>query len=100
VKVSVLCPAWVNTRIGDSERNRPANLAVERGEQESLMQAALTGFLANGLDPATVAGRVCDAVRADRFWILTHDDEDAWMAAVRHRASSVAEGFNPGFNGV
>ena len=100
VKVSVLCPAWVNTRIGESERNRPANLAVERTEQESVMQSALSGFLANGLDPATVAARVCDAIVSDRFWVLTHDDEDAWMTAVRNRARSVTEGINPGFNGV
>ena len=100
VKVSVLCPAWVNTRIGESERNRPAHLAVERNEQESVMQSALAGFLANGLDPAAVADRVHDAVAADRFWVLTHDDEDAWMAAVRHRAPSVTEGTNPGFSGV
>jgi NAD(P)-dependent dehydrogenase (short-subunit alcohol dehydrogenase family) len=100
VKVSVLCPAWVNTRIGESDRNRPANLAVERGEQESVMQEALRGFLANGLDPAAVAGLVCEAVLADRFWVLTHDYEDAWMSAVRNRARSVAEGSNPGFSGV
>jgi NAD(P)-dependent dehydrogenase (short-subunit alcohol dehydrogenase family) len=100
VKVSVLCPAFVNTRIGDSERNRPANLAVERSEEESVMQAALAGFLANGLHPAAVAGRVCEAVRTERFWVLTHDDEDAWMAAVRSRARSVTEGINPGFNAV
>jgi hypothetical protein len=43
---------------------------------------------------------VCDAIRSDRFWILTHDDEDAWMDAVRHRALSVTEGINPGFNGA
>jgi NAD(P)-dependent dehydrogenase (short-subunit alcohol dehydrogenase family) len=100
VKVSVLCPAWVNTRIGESERNRPAALAVASGEQESVMQSALAGFLANGLDPAAVADRVLDAVRSDRFWILTHDKEDAWMDAVRGRARSVEEGTNPGFNGV
>lgn len=100
VKVSVLCPAWVNTRIGESERNRPADLAVERGEQDSAMQSALTGFLANGLDPAAVADRVHAAICTDRFWVLTHDDEDAWMAAVRHRATSVTEGINPGFTGA
>jgi NAD(P)-dependent dehydrogenase (short-subunit alcohol dehydrogenase family) len=100
VKVSVLCPAWVNTRIGDSERNRPANLAVERGDQESAMQSALAGFLANGLDPAAVADRVCDAVLAERFWVLTHDGEDNWMAAVRARAHSVIDGTNPGFGGI
>jgi NAD(P)-dependent dehydrogenase (short-subunit alcohol dehydrogenase family) len=100
VKVSVLCPAWVNTRIGDSERNRPDRFAVERNEQESVMQSALAGFLANGLDPAAVADRVHDAIVADRFWVLTHDDEDAWMTAVRNRAHSVTEGTNPGFSGV
>jgi NAD(P)-dependent dehydrogenase (short-subunit alcohol dehydrogenase family) len=100
VKVSVLCPAWVNTRIGESERNRPGHLAVERSEQESVMQSALAGFLANGLDPAAVAERVHDAIVADRFWVLTHDTEDAWMTAVRNRAQSVTEGINPGFSGV
>ena len=100
VKVSVLCPAWVNTRIGESERNRPANLAVVRSEQDSEMQSALSGFLANGLDPSAVAARVSEAIRTDRFWVLTHDDDDNWMAAVRHRAQSVTEGINPGFSGV
>jgi NAD(P)-dependent dehydrogenase (short-subunit alcohol dehydrogenase family) len=100
VKVSVLCPAWVNTRIGESERNRPASLAVERAEQESVMQSALAGFLANGLDPAAVADQVREAVRSERFWVLTHDAEDSWMAAVRTRAFSVTEGVNPGFGGV
>jgi NAD(P)-dependent dehydrogenase (short-subunit alcohol dehydrogenase family) len=97
VKVSVLCPGWVNTRIGESDRNRPADLAVEQGEQESVMRSALTGFLANGLDPAAVADRVHDAVLSDRFWVLTHDNEDSWMAAVRGRGRSVEEGTNPGF---
>jgi NAD(P)-dependent dehydrogenase (short-subunit alcohol dehydrogenase family) len=100
VKVSVLCPAWVNTRIGESERNRPAELAVDRSEQESVMQSALAGFLANGLAPAAVADRVLDAIGNERFWVLTHDAEDNWMAAVRNRATSVTEGINPGFNGV
>jgi NAD(P)-dependent dehydrogenase (short-subunit alcohol dehydrogenase family) len=100
VKVSVLCPAWVNTRIGESERNRPGHLAVERSAEESVMQSALAGFLANGLDPAAVAERVHDAIVADRFWVLTHDNEDAWMTAVRTRAQSVTEGINPGFSGV
>ena len=100
VKVSVLCPAWVNTRIGESERNRPANLAVESSGEASVMQSALAGFLVNGLDPAAVAARVHDAITTDRFWVLTHEDDDAWMTAVRNRARSVTEGINPGFGGV
>jgi NAD(P)-dependent dehydrogenase (short-subunit alcohol dehydrogenase family) len=100
VKVSVLCPAWVNTRIGESERNRPVHLAVEPRNEESVMQSVLAAFLANGLDPDAVAGLVHDAITTDRFWVLTHDDEDAWMTAVRNRARSVTEGINPGFSGV
>ncbi len=100
VKVSVLCPAWVNTRIGESERNRLAGLTIAPNEGESLMQEALRGFLANGLDPAAVAERVHDAVLTERFWVLTHDTEDSWMAAVRARGRSVEEGTNPGFSGV
>jgi NAD(P)-dependent dehydrogenase (short-subunit alcohol dehydrogenase family) len=97
VKVSVLCPAWVNTRINESERNRPAHLAVPVSDEQSVMQAALAEFLANGLQPDAVAGRVLDAVVTERFWVLTHDDEDAWMTAVRGRSQSVAEGTNPIF---
>ncbi|HEX4491196.1 MAG TPA: SDR family NAD(P)-dependent oxidoreductase [Acidimicrobiia bacterium] len=97
VKVSVLCPGWVNTRIGESERNRPSAHAVERSSEESVMQEALRGFLAGGLDPMVVAGRVLDAVRTDRFWVLTHDDDDSWMAAIRARGQSVSDRTNPVF---
>jgi NAD(P)-dependent dehydrogenase (short-subunit alcohol dehydrogenase family) len=100
VKVSVLCPAWVNTRIGESERNRPSDLAIERSSEASVMQDALRGFLANGLDPAVVAGRVLDAVRAEQFWVLTHDTDDSWMGAVRGRAHSVESGTNPAFGAI
>jgi NAD(P)-dependent dehydrogenase (short-subunit alcohol dehydrogenase family) len=100
VKVSVLCPAWVNTRIGESERNRPADLAIELSDEQSAMASALNGFLANGLAPAAVAERVFEAVKSESFWVLTHDADDNWMTAVRNRATSVTEGINPGFTGV
>jgi NAD(P)-dependent dehydrogenase (short-subunit alcohol dehydrogenase family) len=97
VKVSVLCPAWVNTHINESERNRPAHLAVDTNEDQSVMRAALGDLLANGLQPYAVAQRVLDAVVTERFWVLTHDDEDAWMEAVHGRARSITEGTNPTF---
>jgi hypothetical protein len=87
----------VNTRIADSERNRPAPLAIETDGAASMMQDALRAFLANGLAPAVVADRVFDAVHADRFWVLTDDDGDAWTSAIRARARSIEEGTNPGF---
>lgn len=76
VGVSVLCPAVVNTRIGEAERNRPAELANEaEGEPRRQMQAMEQAFraaLAAGMAPKQVADAVLDAVRNDRLFIITH----------------------------
>src|SRR5438309_12091723 len=37
VKVSVLCPGWVNTRINEADRNRPPELQPPDGADTSLM---------------------------------------------------------------
>jgi NAD(P)-dependent dehydrogenase (short-subunit alcohol dehydrogenase family) len=95
VKVSVLCPGWVNTRIAESARNRPAHL--QSGDPAEIDGAAiLQGFLDNGMAPDEVAGKVLDAIREERFWILTHDDEaDFWVDAVNRRARSLEGRTNP-----
>lgn len=71
LSVSVLCPSWVNTRIGESERNRPA-APVEETAQGQAMRELLRQQLASGLDPADVAGQVLDAIKQRRFYILPH----------------------------
>jgi NAD(P)-dependent dehydrogenase (short-subunit alcohol dehydrogenase family) len=75
VKVSVLCPAWVKTRISDSERNRPESakrpprpLTPQEQMVESMMRAAI----ASGIPPEVVAEKVLQAVLEEKFWILTH----------------------------
>src|SRR6516162_9273909 len=95
VHVSVLCPGWVKTNISDSERNRPAHL--REGSAESAAGAdLLRGFLENGMEPDVVAGKVFDAVRADQFWVLTHDDEaDFWVDSVNRRMRSLEGRTNP-----
>ncbi len=68
VNVSVLCPGRVNTRIAESERNRPATLAdtgVQRPEVEA-MQTNLRNLLQSGLAPAQVAEHVFTAIRDAR----------------------------------
>jgi NAD(P)-dependent dehydrogenase (short-subunit alcohol dehydrogenase family) len=96
VHVSVLCPGWVNTRIAESERNRPAPLRVEVEGIAADGPAMLQELLAAGMDPAEVAGKVFDAIRDERFWVLTHDDEnDFWVGAVQRRLDSVASRSNP-----
>jgi NAD(P)-dependent dehydrogenase (short-subunit alcohol dehydrogenase family) len=78
IGVSVLCPSSVDTKVMESERGRPAGLGVEQrteaGEGFRLaIRASFTG--PTGLTPAHVAGRVLEAVRADRFWVITHPEE-------------------------
>jgi NAD(P)-dependent dehydrogenase (short-subunit alcohol dehydrogenase family) len=95
VKVSVLCPGWVNTKIADAARNRPAHLR-EPAEGQPNGADVLRGFLAGGMAPETVAGKVLDAIRDQRFWVLTHDDEaDFWVDSVNRRLQSVQERANP-----
>jgi NAD(P)-dependent dehydrogenase (short-subunit alcohol dehydrogenase family) len=97
VHVSVLCPGWVNTRIGESDRNRPERLAgpvTAAGPGLGLLQ----GVLERGMTPAAVAEQVVDAVRAERFWILTHDREaESWIDAVNRRAQSLIDRTDPAF---
>lgn len=72
INVSVLCPAFVNTRIGESSRNRPAELSdanPEARQYESRTKKALTS---GKLSAADVARITLDAVRENRFYIFTH----------------------------
>jgi NAD(P)-dependent dehydrogenase (short-subunit alcohol dehydrogenase family) len=95
VKVSVLCPGWVRTRIADSARNRPGNDAGEVAGN-SLLAGVLQPFIDNGMRPEEVASKVLDAIRAERFWILPHDDaEDFWMGFVNERTQSLTDRTNP-----
>jgi NAD(P)-dependent dehydrogenase (short-subunit alcohol dehydrogenase family) len=94
IGVSVLCPGFVDTRIMDSGRNRPAALgdtAPPLPGQEQMQQVA-RGLLAAGLPPERVAALVVDAIRADRFWVLPHPE---WKRFVRTRLEDVLQDRNP-----
>jgi NAD(P)-dependent dehydrogenase (short-subunit alcohol dehydrogenase family) len=76
VKASVLCPAYVPTGIHDSERNRPEelrNATQEKSEGDMAREAALRHAVQSGrISAEQVADTVFEAVRNDRFYILTH----------------------------
>jgi NAD(P)-dependent dehydrogenase (short-subunit alcohol dehydrogenase family) len=96
VGVSVLCPGWVDTHIGDSERNRPAELMVTT-TPDPVADKAHRGFarvLKGGMAPSEVADKVVAAIREQRFYILPHDDE-AWLDPIRHRTIDIVEQRNP-----
>lgn len=94
VRISVLCPSMVATGIADSFRNRPEHLGgtvvVDPSEQETL--DALRMFISSGMPADDVAAEVVDAIRAERFWILTHDDT---RRSIRERGAAIAEGRDP-----
>ncbi len=78
IGVSVLCPSSVDTRVMESERSRPAELGSEQRTEiaESVRLSIRDSFTGpDGLTPAQVAARVLEAIRAGRFWIITHPGE-------------------------
>jgi NAD(P)-dependent dehydrogenase (short-subunit alcohol dehydrogenase family) len=81
VKVSVLCPGLVQTRIVDGARNRPDRLAataplapVEAAGWETLRRQMQTAT-----PPQQIADAVFQAIRAERFYILPHPEGKAWI---------------------
>ena len=75
LSASVLCPGWVDTKIIESERNRPAELKrsgeVVAPTREMLARLQLVrGFLKEGFQPAAIAGLVIDAIRSDTFYVV------------------------------
>ena len=90
VSASVLCPGAVNTNIVRSERNRPAHVPESTGAVAERFAASSARLLGEqGLAPAAVADMVVDAVRTDRFWIITHP---GWIDVARNRAAAMADG--------
>ncbi len=75
----VLCPTWVNTQLMEAERNRPAELQNDPAEEmriktspeyqevEKLVREAVQA----GISCQQVANCVFDAIREEKFYILT-----------------------------
>jgi len=76
IRCTVVCPAYFPSGIADSERARPAELAeagraktdTQRALEENLRKAVMAGKLS----AEDVAAAVLDAVRDERFYVLTH----------------------------
>jgi NAD(P)-dependent dehydrogenase (short-subunit alcohol dehydrogenase family) len=98
IKVSVLCPGGVNTRIALATRNRPDEFIdnpAERPpatvfEQREQEWAARTG--PRGMAPEAVADTVFKAIQDEQFYILTHDEYDD---AIRARFENIQARRNP-----
>lgn len=96
VKVSVLCPAAVRTRIAESDRNRPDAPDRQLSDEDRAFLAgrkdAVRKAIDEGMAPAEIAGHVIDAIREQRLYVLTHPDVIPW---IDKRLRNIVEGRNP-----
>jgi NAD(P)-dependent dehydrogenase (short-subunit alcohol dehydrogenase family) len=97
VKVSALCPGWVRTKIMDSQRNRPNELANDPASEMTTpgFEKAMVAYrqaAEEGMPPETIADAVLQAIREDRFYILTHPELTSYLSA---RMEAIVAGTNP-----
>ena len=84
---SVLCPGFVNTNIGNAERNRPANLQkTDLPDVDDEAFAPFAALLKNGKDPSEVADIVINAIKDNVFYILPHP---AWDDTIREHFDEI-----------
>jgi NAD(P)-dependent dehydrogenase (short-subunit alcohol dehydrogenase family) len=78
IGVTVLCPGYVRTRIGESGRNRPerygATQTPDPASPAGLLLAQITERLQSGLDPSDVASRVLAAIGEEELYVFTHPE--------------------------
>jgi NAD(P)-dependent dehydrogenase (short-subunit alcohol dehydrogenase family) len=78
IGVTVLCPGYVRTRIGESGRNRPERYGpaptLDPASPAGALVAQIAKLLQAGLDPSEVAARVLAAIREDKFYVFTHPE--------------------------
>lgn len=97
VGVSCLCPEAIMTGIGQSGRNRPADLAGDASPkpEAEMVEEALRTTVDAGISPQLMADRVLAGILENRFYLLGGGD---WLAAMESRMANLRAGLNPGFS--
>jgi NAD(P)-dependent dehydrogenase (short-subunit alcohol dehydrogenase family) len=100
LRASVLCPLYVDTRIVDSARNRPAELQNDPASDTVLpemepMRQAFRQLLASGQTPQEIADDVFNAIRGEKFYII---NDPRTLDGARTRMDDVLLERNPTFD--
>jgi len=92
INVSVLCPAFVKTRIYDSERNRPEQYKSEISSSESnnSFLKKTKKMIENGIEVSIVGKRVVEALKNGEFYIFTHP---GYRSEIQDRFKAIDEAF-------
>jgi len=88
VGMSVLCPGLINTRIFESERNRPAGMADPSDDNPTSKE--YREMITHGAPPMQVADVVFQAVLDDQFFVFPTRDLDALVEA---RLTDIRQGM-------
>jgi NAD(P)-dependent dehydrogenase (short-subunit alcohol dehydrogenase family) len=89
VGLSVLCPGLVDTKIFESERNRPDEGPTNYGEVQTRARDMLARL---GSPPALIARSVVEAIREERLFILPNEEIKPF---VDERYKRILAGENP-----
>jgi len=95
IGVSVLCPELVDTRIADARRNRPKDLAgfdFSSPERDLAEGSLRTLASSKGVDPTVLADRALEAIRDNRFYVLS---DDGWRRSCETRLEDIRLARNP-----
>ncbi|GAA6131857.1 SDR family NAD(P)-dependent oxidoreductase [Halopseudomonas sabulinigri] len=95
IQVSVLCPAFVKTRINLSSRNRQsdyqsADEAQEPSPQQDAIAAHMQKIIDNGLPVEIVGERVVEALKMKELYIFTHPN---YRPSCQARAKAIDDAF-------
>lgn len=96
IQVSVLCPAFVKTRINHSHRNKPSEYknedqaATQSSSESSPMAEHMQKVIDAGLAPEIVGERVVEAISAGELYIFTHPN---YRKAVQARFKAIDDAF-------
>jgi short-subunit dehydrogenase len=91
VGVTVLCPGFVNTRIIESERNRPEDMLQPLADPDPMreqLRAVVSDLYAKTKPPADVADLVIDAITTKQLYCFTDDAFTSEVAAHHGRLQS------------
>jgi NAD(P)-dependent dehydrogenase (short-subunit alcohol dehydrogenase family) len=92
IKVSVLCPAFVQTRIYDSERNRPEQYQTDDWDvtSESSFSKRAKDMVENGIEVSIIGKRVVEALNVGELYIFTHPN---YRPVVQRQAAVIDKAF-------
>lgn len=90
IGVTVVCPGYVRTRIGESGRNRPERYGpakrLDPNSAAGKLAASQASLQKAGIEPAEVAARTLAAIREGELYVFTHpemrDGVDARLASI------------------